>query len=87
MKKYSSFELHWKGLPLKYGVNFLVPSNTTFYRLHHIIQIVMGWENYHLYEITLDSYRIGQQFEDDGFNGPNKIIDSKTITIGDVLQV
>jgi len=47
----------------------------------------MGWENYHLYEITLDSYRIGQQFEDDGFNGPNKIIDSKTITIGDVLQV
>jgi hypothetical protein len=47
----------------------------------------MGWENYHLYEITLDSYRIGQQFEDDGFNAPNKIIDSKTITIGDVLQV
>jgi hypothetical protein len=46
----------------------------------------MGWENYHLYEFTIDSYRIGQPFEDDGFNGPNEIIDSKKITIGDVIQ-
>jgi hypothetical protein len=46
----------------------------------------MGWENYHLYEFSIDSYRIGQQFEEDGFNGPNEIIDSKTIKIGDVLK-
>lgn len=64
---------------------FLVLSDITFYRLHHVIQIVMGWENYHLYEFTMDSYRIGQQFEDDGFNGPNEIIDSRNLKIGDVL--
>tara|TARA_R110002033_G_scaffold118228_1_gene162026 strand:+ start:173 stop:664 length:492 start_codon:yes stop_codon:yes gene_type:complete len=46
----------------------------------------MGWENYHLYEFSIDSYRIGQQFEEDGFNGPNENIDSKTIKIGDVLK-
>ena len=46
----------------------------------------MGWENYHLYEFSIDSYRIGQQFEEDGFNGPNEVIDSKTIKIGDVLK-
>jgi hypothetical protein len=64
----------------------LVPSDITFYRLHHIIQIVMGWENYHLYEFAMDSYRIGQQFEDDGFNGSHGIIDAERITIGDVLN-
>jgi len=46
----------------------------------------MGWENYHLYDFTIDSYRIGQQLEDEGFNGPNEIIDSKRIKIGDVLK-
>ncbi|RTE53267.1 plasmid pRiA4b ORF-3 family protein [Arenibacter aquaticus] len=65
---------------------FLVPSDFTFYKLHHTVQIVMGWENYHLYEFSIDSYRIGQQFEEDGFNGPNEIIDSKTLKIGDVLK-
>lgn len=63
-----------------------MPSDITFYRLHHIVQIVMGWENYHLYEFTIDSYRIGQQFEDDGFNGPHEVIDSQRIKICDVLK-
>jgi len=65
---------------------FLVHSDITFYRLHHIIQILMGWENYHLYEFTTDSYRIGQQFEEDGFNGPHEVIDAQRIKIGDVLK-
>jgi len=46
----------------------------------------MGWENYHLYEFTIDSYRIGRQFEDDGFNGPHEVIDAQKIQIGDVLK-
>ena len=46
----------------------------------------MGWENYHLYEFAMDSYRIGQQLGDEGFNGPNEIIDSKRIKIGNVLK-
>lgn len=61
-------------------------SDSTFYRLHHIIQIVMGWENYRLYEFTVDSYQIGQLFEDDGFNGPNEIIDSRNLKLGEVLS-
>lgn len=46
----------------------------------------MGWENYHLYEFALDSYRIGQRFEDDSLNGPHEIIDAQRIKIGDVLK-
>ena len=86
MKKTFKFRITLERTSPTIWREFLVPSDTTFYRLHHIVQIVMGWENYHLYEFTMDSYRIGQQFEDDGFNGPNEIIDSKTIKIGDVLQ-
>jgi hypothetical protein len=29
---------------------FRVYSNVTFRQLHNIVQIVMGWENYHLYQ-------------------------------------
>ena len=46
----------------------------------------MGWEKYHLYEFAMDSFRIGQQFEDDGFNGPHGIIDAQSINLGDVLK-
>ncbi|NDV43076.1 plasmid pRiA4b ORF-3 family protein [Flagellimonas sediminis] len=86
MKKVFKFRIELEGTSPTIWREFLAPSDTTFYRFHHIIQIVMGWENYHLYEFTMDSYRIGQQFEEEGFNGPNEIIDSKTITIGEVLQ-
>ncbi|HEC76336.1 MAG TPA: plasmid pRiA4b ORF-3 family protein [Thermoplasmatales archaeon] len=33
---------------------FLVKDNISFENLHNIIQIVMGWENYHLYEFEID---------------------------------
>ena len=86
LNKTFKFRIELDGTSPKIWREFLVSSDTKFYRLHHIIQIVMGWENYHMYEFSMDSYRIGKHFEEDGFNGPNEIIDSKTITIGDVLQ-
>lgn len=86
MNKTFKFRIELDGTSPNIWREFLVSSETKFNRLHHIIQIVMGWKNNHLYEFSMDSYRIGPQFEDDGFNGPNEIIDSKTITIGDVLQ-
>ncbi|MHA7864981.1 plasmid pRiA4b ORF-3 family protein [Flagellimonas marinaquae] len=86
MKKTFKFRIELEKTSPKIWREFLVLSDTTFYGLHHIVQIVMGWENYHLYEFTMGSYRIGKQFEDDGFNGPNEIIDSKTMIIGDVLR-
>jgi len=33
---------------------FQVEGDTTLDRLHEILQIVMGWENYHLYQFTVD---------------------------------
>ena len=86
MSSIFKFRIELEGSHPTISRELLVPSDFTFYKLHHIVQIVMGWENYHLYEFSIDSYRIGQKFEEDGFNGPNEIIDSKMIKIGDVLK-
>ena len=86
MSSVFKFRIELEGSNPKIWREFLVPSDITFYRLHHIVQIIMGWENYHLYEFTIDSYRIGRQFEDDGFNGPHEVIDAQKIQIGDVLK-
>jgi len=37
---------------------FFVKSNITFHLLHEIIQKVMGWGDYHLYEFTIDDVHI-----------------------------
>jgi len=46
----------------------------------------MGWENYHLFEFESDTYRIGQQYEEDGYHGPNEVISAQNLKIGDVLK-
>lgn len=40
---------------------FRVHSNVTFRQLHNIVQIVMGWENYHLYQFFWNYYRFTEQ--------------------------
>ncbi len=62
----------------------LVHKNTTFFDLHNIIQIVMGWENYHLYEFNFLNYRISEIDEEFGFD--DDIIDSFKITIGEIIS-
>jgi hypothetical protein len=34
---------------------FKVSSETTLYLMHHIIQVIMGWKNYHLYEFSINN--------------------------------
>lgn len=63
----------------------LVDKTTTFEKLHHIIQIVMGWTDSHLYEFDIDGYIIAdtnQEFDDD-FG--NKIIDASTVTLENII--
>jgi len=37
----------------------LTPASVTFFDLHHIIQISMGWKNSHLFEFQAGDYKIG----------------------------
>lgn len=61
----------------------LVKSNISFYELHHTIQCVMGWENYHLFEFNIDNYRIGETDEDFGMN--ERLINAKEVGLSDIL--
>ncbi len=45
-----------------------VLGETTLEQLHIIIQVAMGWENYHLHDFTINGIRYGQTDEDDFFD-------------------
>jgi hypothetical protein len=43
----------------------LVSGNTTLLKLHDIIQIIMGWEDYHLHMFTIDESIYGNPEDDE----------------------
>ena len=43
---------------------FLVKDNISFEDLHCVIQDIMGWEDYHLYEFNVNNERISPDAED-----------------------
>ena len=47
---------------------FVVPGSITLDRLHDVIQIVMGWKDYHLHEFTIGKKRYTEwpEYKDDG---------------------
>jgi len=55
----------------------LVHRDITFYKLHHTIQIAMGWTNSHLFEFTIEGYRIGEIFENLEEQDESHIINAK----------
>lgn len=77
--------LKWTKPPIWRRV--LVDRKSTFYDLHNIIQIAMGWTNSHLYEFKVFDYRIGEpneEFDETDFGG-SKIIDASTVLLDSIL--
>ena len=63
---------------------FKVSSEITMYELHHTIQVVMGWKNYHLYQFTiLDTIVADSRLWDQDEMGP--ITDVKEVLVGEVF--
>jgi hypothetical protein len=60
-----------------------VPTSVTFRVLHDVIQIVMDWFDYHLWEFTVAGQRFGPPMEDDWGDGPRK--DAGKARLRDVL--
>lgn len=56
---------------------FLVNGNISFHRLHDIIQVVMGWGNYHLYDFNAN----GQRFSIPDEDWDEKVIDSRKVKL------
>ncbi|MBC2712102.1 MAG: plasmid pRiA4b ORF-3 family protein [Desulfosarcina sp.] len=57
---------------------FVVPGSITLDRLHDVIQIVMGWEDYHLYSFTIGKKRYTENpesREDGADDGRFRLVD------------
>ena len=75
--------LQWTKPPIWRRV--LLDKKTTFFELHHIIQIAMGWENYHLYEFKIDNCRIGEPNEEFNYYEASKVLDASTVTLDSII--
>ena len=63
---------------------FKVSSESSIYVLHHIIQVVMGWNNYHLYQFEVGDLVIAdKRLWDEDEMGP--ITDAKEVSVGEVF--
>ena len=63
---------------------FKVSSESSMYVLHHIIQVVMGWNNYHLYQFEVGDLVIAdKRLWDEEEMGP--ITDVKDVSVGEVF--
>ena len=63
---------------------FKVSSESSMYVLHHIIQMVMGWKNYHLYQFEVGDLVIAdKRLWDEEEMGP--ITDVKEVSVGEVF--
>ena len=64
-----------------------VENNTTFFELHHIIQIVFGWKNYHVYEFNIDGHKLGapDDYMADVTSNDEGVIDARDITLESLI--
>jgi hypothetical protein len=61
-----------------------VPTSITLKVLHDIVQIAMGWLDYHLWEFTIGKQTYGLPMEEDWGTAPR--IDAAKVRLRDVLQ-
>src|SRR5262245_11008319 len=61
-----------------------VPTSITLKVLHDIIQVVMGWFDYHLWEFTIGKQRFGLPLDDDWGTEPR--IEAGKVRLRDVLK-
>jgi hypothetical protein len=61
-----------------------VPTSSTLKVLHDIIQVVMGWFDYHLWEFTIGKQRFGPPMDDD--LGAEPRIEAGKVRLRDVLK-
>lgn len=82
MAKILQLKIYLEDIEPKIWRRFLVSDSWTFDELHRIIQEVMGWENYHLYEFDINRIKIGLMDDDVDYD----LEDAKKAQIGQYLN-
>jgi len=63
--------------------SFRVSGNITLYKLHRILQVVMGWDNYHLYEFRVGKTRYGEPDPEWGM----EIKSARRVRVGEIFTM
>lgn len=66
MNKVLQLNIAVRGIKPPIWRRFLIKDNLTFEGFHNVIQKIMGWENYHLYEFDIKGSKISP--EEEGYN-------------------
>jgi hypothetical protein len=61
-----------------------VTSDISLYELHHILQVVMGWEDYHLHQFIIGGTYFGEPHPDYGFD--LEMVDETTVELNQVVS-
>jgi hypothetical protein len=82
MKHIYQFKITLKGSKPSIYRTIIVEDDRTFYEFHHIIQIVMGWFNCHLYQFNTGAYCI----TDSSMVDYKEVVDSEQIKLNQVFM-
>lgn len=80
------FKVTLRGVRPPIWRRFLIDNQVTFEDLHIIIQVVMGWENYHLYNFDTKDARV--EILDDSFEffpSSKEVYDAEETQIGELI--
>ena len=83
MTKVFQLKITLDGITPKIWRKFLVKDNISFHDLHNIIQLIMGWGNYHLYSFYINKEEIGMP--DPEFR--SELTNAKKIKLKDKLSL
>lgn len=85
MPKTIRFRVELTGVSPAIWRTFEVGEEETFLDMHDIIQIVMGWENYHLFEFIVNEKRLGPIDEEEpGFEEDAELEDCEEWALEDI---
>lgn len=79
-----TFHIKLLGVQPQVTRTFEVSSEGSMYLLHHIIQVVMVWKNYHLYQFEVDGVVYADPRLDDQYEAP--ITNVKDASLADVFH-
>ena len=81
--KFSVYEMkvRIKGARPAIWRRFRVSGSTTLYKLHRVLQVVMGWSDYHLYEFRVGKSRYGEPDPDYSLETKS----ARRVRVGEIL--
>lgn len=83
-KEIVQLRISLKGIKPEIWRRILIRDNITFHKLHKIIQKIMSWQDYHLYQFPIAGLQITAPY-DDIEDVDEEIADSRKTYIGDWL--